>query len=275
MPRQFAFRGERLAFTTGIVALAGLAIVLLLVFQASVTALIPLYTLGVFVAFTLSQTGMVAPLVAAPRAGLARAAWPINGARRRHHRGDRVIVAATKFLSGAWLVIVAGPAPDPAPARHPAPLPERSRAARRSSNRARQGGGRGADRDRACRAPGSPGAPGDRLRQLDQPPRGGSPRHQRPGHRRGAARALAGAGRASTELVVVESPYRALIGPLLATWTRSASQAPNRPIVVVLTEVVPRHWWENLLHNQTALRLKLRLFFRRNTIVADVPYHLD
>jgi hypothetical protein len=51
-------------------------------------------------------------------------------------------------------------------------------------------------------------------------------------------------------------------------------QDPERPILVVLSEVVPRHWWENLLHNQTALRLKLRLFFRRNTIVADVPYHL-
>jgi hypothetical protein len=49
---------------------------------------------------------------------------------------------------------------------------------------------------------------------------------------------------------------------------------PNRPVLVVLSEFVPRHWWENLLHNQTALRLKLRLFSRRNTIVADVPYHL-
>ena len=59
MPRQFGFRGDRLAFSTGIIALAGLAIVLLLGFQASVSALIPLYTLGVFVAFTLSQSGMV------------------------------------------------------------------------------------------------------------------------------------------------------------------------------------------------------------------------
>ena len=49
-------------------------------------------------------------------------------------------------------------------------------------------------------------------------------------------------------------------------------QAPERPVVVVLSEFVPRHWWENFLHNQTGLRLKLRLFARRNTIVADVPY---
>ena len=52
-------------------------------------------------------------------------------------------------------------------------------------------------------------------------------------------------------------------------------QDPTRPVLVVLGEVVPRHWWEAVLHNQTALRLKLRLFFRRNTIVADVPYHRD
>jgi hypothetical protein len=49
---------------------------------------------------------------------------------------------------------------------------------------------------------------------------------------------------------------------------------PGRPVLVVLSEFVPRHWWEHLLHNQTALRLKLRLFARPNTIVADVPYHL-
>ena len=78
----------------------------------------------------------------------------------------------------------------------------------------------------------------------------------------------------ATELVVVESPYRALVGPLLALHGRAAgARIPDRPVLVVLSEVVPRHWWENLLHNQTALRLKLRLFSRPNTIVADVPYH--
>ncbi|MGH9181862.1 MAG: hypothetical protein ACRDY5_09125 [Acidimicrobiales bacterium] len=77
----------------------------------------------------------------------------------------------------------------------------------------------------------------------------------------------------TTELVVVESPYRALIGPLVRYMDALQAQAPDRPIMVVLSEVVPRHWWENLLHNQTGLRLKLRLFGRKNTIVADVPYH--
>jgi hypothetical protein len=78
----------------------------------------------------------------------------------------------------------------------------------------------------------------------------------------------------TTELVVVESPYRALIGPFLRYLDALQAQDPGRPVLVVLSEVVPRHWWENLLHNQTSLRLKLRLFGRPNTIVADVPYHL-
>ena len=73
---------------------------------------------------------------------------------------------------------------------------------------------------------------------------------------------------------MVESPYRALIGPLLRYMDALQAQDPDRPIVVVLTEIVPRHWWENLLHNQTSLRLKLRLFGRKNTIVADVPFHI-
>jgi hypothetical protein len=75
-------------------------------------------------------------------------------------------------------------------------------------------------------------------------------------------------------LVVIESPYRALIPPLLAYVDARARQDPERPITVVLAEFVPRHFWEYMLHDQTALRLKLRLFFRPNTVVVDVPYHL-
>jgi hypothetical protein len=75
------------------------------------------------------------------------------------------------------------------------------------------------------------------------------------------------------ELVVVESPYRALVGPLLRYMDALQRLHPTRPVVVVLADVVPRHWWENFLHNQTSLRLKLRLFGRKNTIVVDVPFH--
>jgi hypothetical protein len=75
-------------------------------------------------------------------------------------------------------------------------------------------------------------------------------------------------------LVILESPYRALIGPLLAYLDATETMDPSRPTTVVLAEMVPRHLWEYPLHNQTALRLKLRLFLRPNTVVIDVPYHL-
>ena len=130
------------------------------------------------------------------------------------------------------------------------------------------------DRDRADRAARRAGAPGDRLRQLDLGRGDRGPRHERCRCRRRASSASGPEWAGGAELVVIESPYRALIGPLLAYLDVLQRHDPSRPVLVVLSEFVPRHWWENLLHNQTALRLKLRLFTRPNTIVADVPYHL-
>jgi hypothetical protein len=75
-------------------------------------------------------------------------------------------------------------------------------------------------------------------------------------------------------LVIIESPFRALIPPFMAYLDERERLDPERPITVVLAELVPRRFWDYLLHNQTALRLKLRLFFRPNTVVVDVPYHL-
>ena len=76
------------------------------------------------------------------------------------------------------------------------------------------------------------------------------------------------------KLVILESPYRALLAPLMAYLDATETMDPSRPTTVVLAEFVPRHLWEYPLHNQTALRLKLRLFWRPNTVVIDVPYHL-
>ncbi|MGZ6299448.1 MAG: APC family permease, partial [Candidatus Limnocylindria bacterium] len=271
MPRQFAFRGERLAFTTGIVALSGLAALLLIVFKASVTALIPLYTLGVFVAFTLSQSGMVVRWWKRREKGW-RAGLLINGLGAATTAVIVVIVASTKFLSGAWIVMVLAPilivlmlairahyrametqlhavagtdddvVPDPIVI---VPLARLDRPARRALAFARTI----SPHATAVHITNDPHT-ADQLREHWE--------------------SLAG----PMELVVVESPYRALVGPLLRYMDALQALHPDRPIVVVLAEVVPRHWWENLLHNQTSLRLKLRLFGRKNTIVADVPFHL-
>jgi amino acid transporter len=271
MPRQFAFRGDRLAFSTGIVALSAVAIGLLVAFGASVTALIPLYTLGVFVAFTLSQGGMVRRWWSRREAGWRRG-LAINGLGAATTAVIVLIVAVSKFLAGAWLVMIMIPllvalmwgihvhyrrmektvgVADPAAllrsrtaplvivpiARLDRPSIEALAFARSISSD-----------PLAVHITNDPAAASElRLRWAELPD--------------------------PSELVIVESPYRALIGPLLRYLDALQRQDPNRRLLVVLSEVVPRHWWDNFLHNQTALRLKLRLFFRPNTIVADVPYH--
>ncbi len=272
MPRQFAFRGERLAFTTGIVALSGFAVLLLIAFGASVTALIPLYTLGVFLAFTLSQSSMVVRWWRRREAGWGRGI-AINGLGALTTGVIALIVVQSKFLAGAWMVVIA------------IPILVMLMLAIRGHYRAV---------DVAVRLDRIP--PGARsatkpmvivpIARLDEPARAAiafansiSPdatavhvTNDNDGAdelRRAWPEWSGGA-----ELVVIESPYRALIGPLLAYLDVLQRHDPSRPVLVVLSEFVPRHWWENLLHNQTALRLKLRLFTRPNTIVADVPYHL-
>jgi hypothetical protein len=75
-------------------------------------------------------------------------------------------------------------------------------------------------------------------------------------------------------LTIIESPFRSLVGPLLAYIDAMHAQHPGKTLTVVLPEIVPAHWWEQVLHNQTALRLKAALLFRPGVVVADVPYHL-
>ena len=272
MPRQFAFRGERLAFTTGIVALSALAALLLAGFDASVTALIPLYTLGVFLAFTLSQGSMVVRWWRRREDGW-RKGLAINGLGAATTGVIALIVVESKFLTGAWMVVIA------------LPILVAVMLAIRGHYRAVTD---------ALTAPHATSGPRTAAQpivvvpvaRLDEPARQAiafansvatSPiavhvTNDAEGAeelRRDWPRWSGGA-----ELVVIESPYRALVGPLLAYLDVLQRHDPDRPVLVVLSEFVPRHWWENLLHNQTALRLKLRLFARPNTIVADVPYRL-
>jgi len=271
MPRQFGFRGDRLAFSTGIIALAGLAIVLLIGFGASVSALIPLYTLGVFVAFTLSQSGMVRRWWHRREPGWRRG-LAINGLGAVTTGVIVLVVAASKFTSGAWLVMILVPllvllmwaihvhyqrlelavAPRSAarvsvPARAPLVIVPIARLDQPSL-----------DAVAFARSI----APDALAVHITNDADAAVELRQRWSELGGGA-----------ELVIVESPYRALIKPLLRYLDALQRQDPDRRLLVVLSEVVPKHWWDNFLHNQTALRLKLRLFFRPNTIVADVPYH--
>jgi HAMP domain-containing protein len=77
------------------------------------------------------------------------------------------------------------------------------------------------------------------------------------------------------QLIIIESPYRALVAPLLSYIDEIDKQRPSDTITVVLPEFIARHWWEHALHNQTALRIKAALLFRPGTVVTSVPYHLE
>ncbi|HUX88665.1 MAG TPA: APC family permease [Chloroflexota bacterium] len=274
MPRQFQFRSERLAFSTGILVLTVLAAVLIVVFEGSVTNLIPLYTIGVFVAFTLSQIGMVRHW---RKLRLTERGWRVraffNGLGAVATGVVALIVAYAKFALGAWMVMVLIPiliaimwaihvhyenvedalkidesdAPLPTP-RTPhviVPVSRLDRATVAALSYAR-----------------SISSDVTAVHVTDDP--------RQAKEMKGRWDRWGG----EIELIIIESPYRVLIAPLLAYVDAKEKQDPQRPITIVLTEFVPRHFWDYFLHNQTAFRLKFHFFFRPNTIVVDVPYHL-
>jgi amino acid transporter len=274
LPRQFQYRGDRLAYSVGIMVLAVLAAVLLIGFKGSVTALIPLYTVGVFIAFTLSQTGMVKHWWL-KRHEVRGWRWRavLNGAGALATGVVALIVGIVKFAFGAWMVLLLIPlliglmwaigkhyrsveralAVDwnsPALPRRVAPrvVVPVSRLDRATLNALAFAASIATD----VTAIHVSDEPDDVARMKADWERWGGP----------------------VNLVILESPYRALIAPMLAYLEATDRADPAQPTTVVLPEFVPNHIWEYPLHNQTALRLKLRLFFRRNTVVVDVPYHL-
>jgi amino acid transporter len=273
LPRQFQFRGDRLSFSVGIVVLALLAVTLIVLFAGSVTALIPLYTVGVFVAFTLSQAGMVVHwrrLRSVQRGWRWRAA--LNGLGAVATGVVAVVVGVAKFALGAWVVLFLIPllitvmwlihrhyrgveeavSADLEDARLPRTTPRVivpiSRLDQPAINALAYA--RSISNDVTAVHVADDAADIEKMRSLWN--EWGGP----------------------VKLIILESPYRALIAPLLAYIDAAEAADGARPTTVVLAEFVPRHLWEYPLHNQTALRLKLHLFFRPNTVVIDVPYHL-
>ncbi|HUG06777.1 MAG TPA: APC family permease [Candidatus Limnocylindria bacterium] len=270
MPRQFAFRGERLAFSIGIVALAIASVAVLAAFGGSVTHLVPLYTIGVFVAFTLSQSGLVRRWWRLRDPGW-RLSIAINAFGTVVTGTVLVVVAITKFALGAWIVLVVMPLivgvlyainrhyrsvqdaltlerPDePIPVLRPpvviVPVARLDRATLQAVAFARSI---------------SPTVRAVHIATTAQSAEDFKRRWQR--------------WTSEIPLDVIESPYRSLLAPLLR-YVERIDERDDRPITVVLAEFVPRNWWEWILHSQTALRLKLSFLFRPNTIVINVPYH--
>jgi amino acid transporter len=273
LPRLFQFRGERLAFTSGIVALALFAITLLVVFNGSVDQLIPLYAIGVFASFTLSQSGMVVHWRRDRGPNWKRSAV-INGVGAATTAVVTIVIAVTKFSEGAWIVILLIPvliAGFWGIHRHYQVL-----------DRARRAETPLLPEQIVVRAVVPVVDAGIQARQALAFARAIAPddQHVVAVH---VTDDVASAERLRLEweewapgvdLVIVESPYRSLGGPLLAYIDALRETHPRDTITVVLPEFVPSHWWEQLLHNQTALRLKAALLFHPGVVVANVPYHM-
>jgi hypothetical protein len=299
-----------LAYTVGILTLGLMAGVLIAVFGGKTDALLPLYAIGVFSSFTLSQSGMVMRWW---RTRPAR--WQMNLAVNLVGAVTTFIVllvlALTKFAEGAWIVLVIVPLLVLlflSISRH-----YQTVAAHLSLKQVTRRMGRAAAAgvllpatpaetmdENATAAARQPGRPGDQTRPLDHlviiPVAGLNQVTLRTiAYARSITENVVGvhvAGDEETEetdtleacwrewipevpLVVVESPYRLLVRPLLAYIDALHQQQPDRVLSVVLPEFVPAHWWEHLLHNQTALRLKGALLGRPGIVVTSVPYHLD
>jgi amino acid transporter len=273
LPRLFQFRGDRLAFTSGIITLALFAIALLVIFNGSVDQLIPLYAIGVFASFTLSQSGMVVHWRRLREANWRRSAV-INGVGAVTTAIVTLVIAFSKFAEGAWLVIVLIPLlilgfwgihrhyqvldrarraetpllPEAITVRAVVPVSDAGVQARQALAFARAIASD--DRHVVAVHVTDEVQSAERLRLEWE--------EWAPG----------------VELVIVESPYRSLAGPLLAYIDALKDTHPHDTLTVVLPEFVPSHWWEQLLHNQTALRLKAALLFHPGIVVASVPYHM-
>jgi amino acid transporter len=297
LPHQFAFRGDRLAFSTGIIVLAALSSLLLIRFEGHTNALINLYALGVFTAFTLSQGGMVVRWwrrreAAGPRWRRSLAINLLGAVVTGIVAG---IIIATKFDRGAWIVVVLIPllvllfrgierhyatverhTVTPTPS-HPellhhiavVPIPSLNRPAVQGLAFAYSITPHvlavhvATDGDEEARLRGDWSA---------------WAAEQRPAWERMAARnghrATSSQRPAGPRLVIIESPYRSLIPPLVAYIDAIRDDNPDATVNVVLPEFVAAHWWEQFLHNQTALRLKLALYSDPGVVVVNVPYHL-
>ncbi len=268
MPRQLAARGDRLAFSNGIIALAGVALLLVWLFHGDTNALVPLYAIGVFVCFTLSQAGMVVHWRATRDAGWQWKA-SLNGIGAVATGAVSIIQVVTKFTTGGWIIAVIIPVIIVILRKIHAHYMDFA----------------------------------EEIRFLGQSPI--TPMHHTVivpvnGITKATSGALVYATTISDEvmavyievdasdttrmraewdawdigvpLVVVPSPYRSILRPLVEYVDNLRMVTPGELVTIVVPEVVPRRWWEHLLHNKTALYIRTAFLFKPNVVVTAVPY---
>jgi len=271
MPRQFRAQGDRLVFSNGIVILAGLAILLLIGFQGDTHALLPLYAIGVFISFTVSQSAMVRRWLRLHEQGWWWRIW-FSAVGAIVTGLVLFTLAVTKFVEGAWVVVALVPilvgvflvirnhyrdvavqlslesAEEPTPVTNTVLVLVGD--LHRGVLRALQYAQTLSPQAKAVYVESDP----ERTRRLED---------------------RWGKWGMGIPLVVLTSPYRSLLAPLLQYVDHILEQGgPSHIVTIVLPEFIPARWWQHLLHNQTALVMKGALLFHKNVIVTDVPYHL-
>lgn len=272
MPHQMATFGDRLVFSNGIIILGFFACLLLVIFEGDTHGLIPLYAIGVFASFTLSQAGMVKRWLV-KKGPHWQTKLIVNGAGALTTGIATIIIASTKFMQGAWIVFVLviilllmfqgirshykavseqialdrrGERP-PLPRRNIViiPVSGMNRAVVRALDYARS-------------------RPGEiRAVFIDVDPEESA--------KVKIQWAQWGGG---VNLIALSSPYRSVLGSLLDYVEEVLEKDQNTWVTVVIPEILPARWWQNILHNQRALMLKASLLFKERVILIDVPYHL-
>ncbi|MFO0701991.1 MAG: APC family permease [Nitrospira sp.] len=272
MPHQMATFGDRLVFSNGIIILGFFACLLLVIFEGDTHGLIPLYAIGVFASFTLSQAGMVKRWLV-KKGPHWQTKLIVNGLGALTTGIATVIIASTKFMQGAWIVFVLviilllmfqgirshykavseqialdrrGERP-PLPRRNIVVIPVSgmNRAVVRALDYARS-------------------RPGEiRAVFIDVDPEESA--------KVKIQWAQWGGG---VNLIALSSPYRSVLGSLLDYVEEVLEKDQNTWVTVVIPEILPARWWQNILHNQRAFMLKASLLFKERVILIDVPYHL-
>ncbi len=274
LPRQFANLGDRLVYSNGIMALGTLASLLIILFGADTHALIPLYAVGVFISFTLSQTSMVRRWWRLRTPGWQVRAF-FNGVGALSTGVVMVIIAATKFIHGAWIVLALIPLlvrmflairehydhvadqltvekRPPAPVKQHTvivPVGDVHRGVLKAMYYAQALGG--------TLKPVLVDTTPEHTERVKQKWQRYFP---------------------DIDLVIIPSPYRSVIGPLVE-FIDSHIQEEGHYVTVVIPEFVPAKWWHHLLHNQTAWALRVALLYRRNwqgrfRMLTSVPFYL-
>jgi amino acid transporter len=270
IPRQFGTQGDRLVFSNGILILAALAAALLVIFGGDTHALIPLYAVGVFLSFTFSQSGMVRRWLRLREPGWRWRAT-LNSIGAAATGVVMITIAVTKFVHGAWIVVLLIPTlvaiflvvhrhydevarqlslDDYSP---PPPMTNTVLVLvgdlHRGVVHALQYAQTLSPSAKALYVETDP----ERTRRLEE---------------------RWGKWGQGLPLIVLTSPYRSLLGPLLEYIDQLQRHGENHVVTIVLPEFIPARWWQQILHNQTALLIKGTFLFRKNVIVTDVPHHL-